>query len=141
MEQTRRRIGKSGTLVFISAGPADASLLVIESLKIFCESSLKLDKRLPRPTNNDVNPFRIRELRSLGDREIQGLSDVLIDCVEGGASVSFMLPFSKAKAEVFWRGVSAGVTRGERLVYVAEDEVGTIVGTVMLILNQYRPTG
>lgn len=43
--------------------------------------------------------IRVRCLESLGDREIQGLSDVLIDCVEGGASVSFMLPMSRAKAE------------------------------------------
>jgi GNAT superfamily N-acetyltransferase len=82
-----------------------------------------------------VSPFRIRELTILGDREIHGLSDVLIDCVEGGASVSFMLPFSKTKAEAFWRGVSESVVRGERLVFVAEDESGTVVGTVTVILN------
>lgn len=27
---------------------------------------------------------------------------MLIDCVEGGASVSFMFPMSRAKAEAFW---------------------------------------
>ncbi|HEY4245730.1 MAG TPA: GNAT family N-acetyltransferase [Lacunisphaera sp.] len=82
-----------------------------------------------------MNPFRIRELTILGDREIQGLSDVLFDCVEGGASVSFMLPFSRAKAEAFWRGVAESVARGERLVYVAENDAGTIVGTATVILN------
>lgn len=92
-------------------------------------------KSRSRPTNREVNPFRIRELPILGDREIQGLSNVLIDCVEGGASVSFMLPFSRAKAEAFWRGVSESVARGERLVYVAEDAAGTFVGTATVILN------
>src|SRR3954465_14819376 len=82
------------------------------------------------------NTIRIRSLQTLGDREIQGLSDVLIDCVEGGASVSFMLPFPRAKAEAFWQGVSAGVTRGERGLLVAEDAAGTILGTVQIILNQ-----
>jgi GNAT superfamily N-acetyltransferase len=82
-----------------------------------------------------VNPFRIRELTTLGDREIEGLSEVLIDCVEGGASVSFMLPFSRAKAEEFWCGLSESVARGERLVYVAENDAGTIVGTVTVILK------
>ena len=77
----------------------------------------------------------IRSLQTIGDREIQGLSDVLIDCVEGGASVSFMLPMSREKAEGFWRGVSASLARGERPVLVAEDEHG-IVGTVQVILNQ-----
>jgi GNAT superfamily N-acetyltransferase len=46
--------------------------------------------------------IQIRCLQTIGDREIQGLSDVLIDCVEGGASVSFMLPMSRAKADAFW---------------------------------------
>ena len=80
--------------------------------------------------------IQIRNLVALGDREIQQLSDVLIDCVEGGASVSFMLPLSRAKAESFWRGVSAGVARGERIVIVAEDAAGMIVGTVQVLLDQ-----
>ena len=79
---------------------------------------------------------RIRDLQAIGDREIQGLSDLLIDCVEGGASVSFMLPMTRAKAEAFWRSASASVARGERVVLAAEDPDGTIVGTVQVILNQ-----
>jgi len=80
--------------------------------------------------------IRIRSLQTLGDREIQGLSDVLIDCVEGGASVSFMLPMSRAKAQAFWQKTSASVARGERMVLAAEDAAGTIVGTVQVILDQ-----
>ena len=79
---------------------------------------------------------RIRSLESLGDREIQGLSDVLIDCVEGGASVSFMLPMSRAKAEMFWRSTAASAARGERVVLAAEDSTGTLVGTVSVIWAQ-----
>ena len=78
----------------------------------------------------------IRRLQSIGDREIEGLSDVLIDCVEGGASVSFMLPMTRAKADTFWRGVSASVARGERVVLAAEDTDGTIIGTAQVILAQ-----
>ena len=80
--------------------------------------------------------IRIRYLQSIGDPEIQGLSDVLIDCVEGGASVSFMLPMSRPKAIAFWRTVAASVARGERLVLAAEDDAGVIVGTVQVILAQ-----
>jgi GNAT superfamily N-acetyltransferase len=80
--------------------------------------------------------MRIRRLEMFGDHEIQGLSDVLIDCVEGGASVSFMYPMSRAKAQAFWRSMSASVARGERVVLVAEDADGTIVGTVQIILQQ-----
>lgn len=79
--------------------------------------------------------IQIRCLQTIGDREIQGLSDVLIDCVEGGASVGFMLPMSRAKAEAFWHSTSASVARRERVVVVAEDVAGTIVGTVQVILN------
>ena len=78
----------------------------------------------------------IRYLQNIGDREIQGLSDVLIDCVEGGASVSFMLPMSRPKAIAFWRTIPASVGRGERLVLAAEDDAGVIVGTVQVILAQ-----
>ena len=83
-----------------------------------------------------ADTVRVRRLDTIGEREAQGLSDVLIDCVEGGASVSFMLPMSRAKAEAFWRQTSASVARGERLVFVAEDADGTIVGTVQIILAQ-----
>ena len=80
--------------------------------------------------------IRIRCLESFGDREIQGLSEVLIDCVEGGASVSFMLPMTRAKAEAFWRRTAASAARGERVVLAAEDAAGEIVGTVQIILEQ-----
>lgn len=80
--------------------------------------------------------IQIRCLQTIGDREIQGLSDVLIDCVEGGASVSFMLPMTRAKAEAFWRSMAASTARGERVVLAAEDETGAIVGTAQIILAQ-----
>jgi len=80
--------------------------------------------------------IEIRCLQTIGEREIQGLSDVLIDCVEGGASVSFMLPMTRAKAEAFWRTTAASVARGERVVLAAEDASGRIVGTAQVILAQ-----
>jgi GNAT superfamily N-acetyltransferase len=79
--------------------------------------------------------IRIRPLAELGELEIAGLSDVLIDCVEGGASVSFMHPMTRAKAEAFWRAIAASVDRGERVVLAAEDD-GAIVGTVQVIWAQ-----
>jgi len=82
------------------------------------------------------NGVRIRHLARIGAREIDGLSDVLIDCVEGGASVSFMLPMTRAKADAFWRGVAASAERGERAVFVAEDGAGAIVGTVQAVWAQ-----
>lgn len=82
-----------------------------------------------------MNTIQIRCLERIGNREIEQLSDVLIDCVEGGASVSFMLPMARTKAETFWQGAAASVARGERLILVAEDAAGVIIGTVTVILN------
>jgi GNAT superfamily N-acetyltransferase len=62
------------------------------------------------------------------------LADVLLDCVEGGASVSFMLPMARETALGFWRKVADGVARGERTLIVAEDD-GGIAGTVQLITD------
>jgi GNAT superfamily N-acetyltransferase len=62
------------------------------------------------------------------------LADVLLDCVEGGASVSFMLPMARKTALDFWRKVADGIARGERTLLVAEDEEG-IAGTVQLITD------
>jgi GNAT superfamily N-acetyltransferase len=78
--------------------------------------------------------IKIRRLEAIGEKELAGLSDVLMDCVEGGASVSFMSPMMRATAETFWRGAAAATARGERLIVVAEDDAG-ILGTVTVILN------
>jgi GNAT superfamily N-acetyltransferase len=65
----------------------------------------------------------------------EALAEVLMDCVEGGASVSFMHPLPRAKALAFWEGVLASAARGERIVLVAEDvDSHTIVGTVQVVL-------
>ncbi len=50
---------------------------------------------------------------------IDVLADVLIDCVQGGASVSFMQPLTRERATAFWRKVAEGVARGERALLVA----------------------
>jgi GNAT superfamily N-acetyltransferase len=83
-----------------------------------------------------VQSVTIRSLTKLGEQEIEGLSTVLIDCVEGGASVSFMFPMTRAKAQTFWRDVSASAERGERVVVTAIDAASTIVGTVQVVWAQ-----
>ncbi len=66
---------------------------------------------------------------------VEALADILLDCVEGGASVGFMSPLPRAVAVDFWRGVLAAAGRGERIVLGAEDPDSTaIVGTVQLVL-------
>lgn len=79
--------------------------------------------------------WKLRRVRALDDAPIAGLADVLMDCVEGGASVSFMHPLGRDRAEAFWRGVAQGVAAGERALVVVEDAHG-VCGTVQLILAQ-----
>ncbi len=87
--------------------------------------------RMPAPA------FRIRPL---APEEIEAragaLAGILIDCVEGGASVSFLAPLSRAKAEAFWRRIAASARAGERALLIAEDESGAALGTVQILLAQ-----
>ena len=79
--------------------------------------------------------WSLRRLHTVDDTQIDGLADVLIDCVEGGASVSFMHPLARERAVAFWRRVGQGVAAGERALLIAEDARG-VCGTVQLVLEQ-----
>jgi GNAT superfamily N-acetyltransferase len=78
--------------------------------------------------------IRVRRLRACAEAQIEALSDVLIDCVAGGASVSFMAPMSREKAMAYWRDVARSAARAERVLLVAEEADGAIIGTVQLVL-------
>src|SRR3954468_18068894 len=84
---------------------------------------------------DDVGKWAIRKVMIDSHADILGLSDVLIDCVAGGASVSFMWPMTQQKAQNFWRDSLLGAAQGDRVVLVAEDAQG-IAGTVTVMLNQ-----
>jgi GNAT superfamily N-acetyltransferase len=67
--------------------------------------------------------------------DLTGLSSILVDCVDGGASVGFMAPLDDGRAALFWRGALAEAARGDRVVLVAEDAVsGQAIGTVSVSL-------
>jgi ribosomal protein S18 acetylase RimI-like enzyme len=66
----------------------------------------------------------------------RALAEVLIDCVEGGASVGFMLPLAPERAESYWSAMLDSASRGERILLVAEDlDANAVVGTVQVILT------
>lgn len=78
--------------------------------------------------------FRIRRVTSEPGLA-EALAEVLIDCVDGGASVGFMHPLAPARAIAFWESVLASAARGERIVLVAEEtETHAIVGTVQVVM-------
>jgi GNAT superfamily N-acetyltransferase len=78
--------------------------------------------------------WTVRQLHAVDEAQVEALAGVLIDCVEGGASVSFMHPLTRDRAVAFWRRVANGVAAGERALLVAEDELG-LCGTVQLIFD------
>lgn len=82
-----------------------------------------------------TSAWSVRRLHEVDDAQIDGLADVLIDCVEGGASVSFMHPLAREHAVAFWRKVARDVAGGGRALVIAEDAQG-VCGTVQLVLDQ-----
>ena len=85
--------------------------------------------------DESLSEITIHRLHTVDEAQIDGLADLLIDCIDGGAGVSFLHPLEPVKARAFWRRVADGVEAGERALLVAEDG-GGIVGTVQLVLAQ-----
>ena len=85
------------------------------------------------PSAADQTVVRVLSAAEAAARTAE-LSAVLIDCVEGGASVSFMAPLTRERADAFWHGVADGVAAGDRVLAVAEDRAGgAIAGTVQVV--------
>jgi GNAT superfamily N-acetyltransferase len=75
----------------------------------------------------------IRQLTAEEARRYVGaLAGVLLDCVEGGASVSFMASLSTAGAESFFEKVVEGVEHGDRILLAAFID-SKLVGTVQVL--------
>jgi GNAT superfamily N-acetyltransferase len=70
----------------------------------------------------------------IADAVMVELAGVLVDCVAGGASVSFMSPFSHDSALGFFRKVAGSVAAGDTVLLAAKLD-GKIVGTVQLGLD------
>jgi GNAT superfamily N-acetyltransferase len=86
-------------------------------------------------TQTPATAYTVRRVRTPTDAEVHALAHVLQDCIEGGASVSFMHPLSEASAIAFWRRVANDVEHDARALIVAEDASG-IIGTVQVVLEQ-----
>ncbi len=78
-------------------------------------------------------PIRIESLTS-SPAILAALSEILVETVAHGGSVSFMHPLPVATAEQFWRSSLASAARDERIVLGAFDG-DTLIGTVTLLLD------
>jgi GNAT superfamily N-acetyltransferase len=75
----------------------------------------------------------IRQLNSADGRQhVKALAAVLLDCVQGGASVSFMASLTKAEAESFFENAIEKIQRGERILLAAFLD-SNLVGTVQIM--------
>ncbi len=64
--------------------------------------------------------------------ERAALVDILCDCVDGGASVSFLAPMSRRAAEQYWDDIARDVGAGGRTLFAIADDLG-LAGTVQLV--------
>jgi ribosomal protein S18 acetylase RimI-like enzyme len=78
-----------------------------------------------------VTTTTIELLGSPTDRDVDALAALLVDTVEGGASVGFLLPLSFGEAATWWREV---LTDELTDTWVARDDAGRVVGCVRLTL-------
>jgi ribosomal protein S18 acetylase RimI-like enzyme len=67
-------------------------------------------------------------------QNLNQLATILLQSVEDGAVVGFILPFTREQSEAYWRGVLSAVAQQERLLFCATID-GQIVGTVQLYLS------
>lgn len=78
--------------------------------------------------------WQIRRVETVTESEVEALAEVLMDCVQGGASVGFMASLDRDRAVAFWRKVAAATKAGDRALLIAEDGEG-VCGTVQLVLD------
>jgi ribosomal protein S18 acetylase RimI-like enzyme len=74
-----------------------------------------------------VSRLDLRELHARVDE----LADLLVDTVDGGASVGFLAPLDRAEALAWWKERAAGVAAGQLAVWAAHDG-DRVAGTVGL---------
>ena len=69
------------------------------------------------------------------EAELDALAAILHDSVQHGASVNFVQPFAMEQARAFWQRQLPALRDGGAVLFVARQDDGTIVGTVMLGLD------
>jgi GNAT superfamily N-acetyltransferase len=77
----------------------------------------------------------IRRLDGAAARtHVDALAGVLVDCVEGGASIGYLAPFSQGQARDVFAAFAVEVEQGRRLLLGAFVG-GALVGTVQVVLS------
>jgi GNAT superfamily N-acetyltransferase len=100
------------------------------SIRILDDISKSLEFRYAKPATGVVVEVLDAAAAASAERR---LADIMIACVDAGASVNYLPPLSREVARAFWRGVSADVATGRRVLLGAWCD-GQLAGTVHLDL-------
>lgn len=98
------------------------------AIRILDDLSKSLEFRYSKPSAGLVVEALDAAAASSAERRLAAL---MVDCVAGGASVSYRAPLSPAVSRQFWKGVSTEVASGARVLLVAWLD-GALAGTVQL---------
>jgi ribosomal protein S18 acetylase RimI-like enzyme len=91
----------------------------------------------PASTPSPASDVTIESLEAKGASvAVESLGPLLQDAVDDGASVGFLPPLRSDEARAYWQGVVSAVADGSRLLWVAREVDGAIVGTVQLDLEK-----
>jgi GNAT superfamily N-acetyltransferase len=101
------------------------------AIRILDDISKSLEFRYAKPATGLVVEALDAAAASSAERP---LADILVACVDSGASVSYLPPLEPRVAREFWRKVASDVAAGRRLLLAAWQE-GVLVGTVQLDLD------
>lgn len=101
------------------------------SIRILDDISKSLEFRYAKP----LGPLAVEALDAAAASSAEArLAEILVACVDGGASVSYLPPLARETARGFWRRVSADVAAGTRLLLAAWAD-GVLAGAVQLNLG------
>ncbi len=82
---------------------------------------------------------RVTDWGDAGD--VRAVAELLIACVEGGASIGFLAPMKPEEAEEYWRKIGSELAAGSRVLLVGrESETRRIVGAAQLVCET-KPNG
>lgn len=79
--------------------------------------------------------YTIERIKRIDEATGSQLAETLIEAVASGGSISFMHPVSEEKASNFWKRIGESVERGERILLVARDDQGIVIGTVQSVIE------
>ena len=97
-------------------------------IRVLDDISNSLEFGYAKPVNG-IEALDIAAATSAGGR----LAEILVNCVDAGASVSFLPPLTPVKARAFFQRAATDVGRGERVILAAWRD-GILCGTGMLDL-------